>query len=458
MALLRSESYKSGVIFSSVFNVLGKLMAFVQQWMIVYYFGSSLSTDLFFFTYNIVLYVGFFFQNFTTSVLVPEGVKIRVAEGDGRSQQFLNSYMFLFGWVSLGVLLVGMSNVHGIFYHLSSYSTEVVDANIAMICWCLPILLLNVVVSVMTEILVSYKYFTMPYMVSLVNYILGVLFVIFFHDRWGLDSVAIGLIVGYVANIFIVGIFMKRELHWSFFTRYEFRFRSILRSGLFSQLGQVVYLVSLYVPQMIFTSFPEGTLTAVNFADKILFIPAIFLVAQITSVMSVKVYNLVAIGDKVELSRLIERIMVLVTLGLLLCAVFISFLSEWMIDLIFYFGNYDASSKEITSHVLSLVIFYLPFSFMFSFYTKVFNAFKKQDLLFYLQLGSWGLMIVMYLMVIPEFGLYSYPLCRIAPAMLVGILCPIVLHRFFPELHSSRLIFYTVVAIIMTAICFLIVY
>ena len=74
--MLRNESYKKGIINSSLFNIIGKSAAFVQQWLIGYYFGVGAETDVFFFTYNIILFLSFFVLNFTTSVLIPEGMKI----------------------------------------------------------------------------------------------------------------------------------------------------------------------------------------------------------------------------------------------------------------------------------------------------------------------------------------------------------------------------------------------
>ena len=146
----------------------------------------------------------------------------------------------------------------------------------------------------MTELLASYKYFTIPNLINVINYLFGVTFIILFHEKLGVSSIVIGLIFGYLINIVIIVWIMRRVLKWSF-TVFSFKkIASVCSNGIYAQLGFVVYLLALYVPQYYFTMFPEGSLTAVNYADKITNIPSIFLVAQITNVMAIKFNNLVS--------------------------------------------------------------------------------------------------------------------------------------------------------------------
>ena len=77
MDILKTESYRKGILLSSVFNIGGKSIAFIQQWLIGYFFGTHSSTDIFFFTYNIILFISYFFLNLSTSVLIPESINIR---------------------------------------------------------------------------------------------------------------------------------------------------------------------------------------------------------------------------------------------------------------------------------------------------------------------------------------------------------------------------------------------
>ena len=415
MHLLKSENYRRGIISSSLLNVGGKSVAFLQQWLIGFYFGTHSDTDVFFFTYNIILFLSYFFLNFTTAVLIPEGMKIRVRESDEKSKQFLNTYIQFYVVVGALLVLLSLLDTGRVFAFISEFPTEVIADNITLIRWCLPIIFLNIVVTIMSEILASYKYFTAPNLITLVNYVCGVAFIVLFHDSLGINVVALGLIVGYVVNLVIFTYFMRKMLKWKFFIRPLGRVKSILGSGIYAQLGHTVYLVALYVPQNLFSQLPSGTLTAINFADKLISIPSIFLVAQITKVMSIKINNLVSANQFSELSRLMKRLVTGVSYGLTVVAIGVFFLSGPVIDLLFSWGNYDMSAMSITARILSTMIFYLPFGFMFALYGCLFNSLKKQRYVFYMQLLTQGLMLIFYFFIIPRFGLFTYPVCRIAP-------------------------------------------
>ena len=268
--ILKSETYKKGIIYSSLFNVGGKSVAFIQQWLIGYYFGTHSDTDVFFFTYNIILFISYFFLNFTTSVLIPEGMKIRNQESDEKSKLFLNSYIQTYGLIGILLAIISLLDPISIFSIISSFPDNVITDNLTLITWCLPLIFLNITVSIMTEILASYKYFTAPNLVTFINYTFGILFIVFFHDSLGINVIAIGLIAGYLLNFFIILHFMHKVLHWKFIQRPHFRIKQVFGSGIYSQAGYIVYLVALYVPQYIFSQLPAGSLTAINFADKLL--------------------------------------------------------------------------------------------------------------------------------------------------------------------------------------------
>lgn len=433
--MLRTESYKKGIVHSSIFNVIAKIAAFVQQWLIGYYFGIGSGTDVFFFTYNIILFVSFFFLNFTTSVLIPEGMKIRNTESDAISKQFFNFYIL--GYAIIGLIFSVIANIdtQWLMRVASSFPQEVIVDNVSLVRWCVPIIFLNLIVSIMSEILVSYKYFTVPNIVTFTNYIIGIAFIIIFHDSMKLQSVAMGLILGYIVNLLVVVIMMKRELKWDFLVFRNSRFKQISGSALYSQCGYIVYLAALYVPQNIFSQMSSGVLTAVNFADKILTIPSIFLVGQITNVMAIKINNLVSVGRLQELSILAEKLIIVTTVGLLIVSVAISVLSDWIVTLLFSWGNYDMKAMSVTSRILSTMIFYLPFSFTYGILMKFYNAFKKQNIFFYIQAFTQAITVVLYLYFIPNIGIYIYPMCRILPYLLATISTIFLLKSFYGSLR-----------------------
>ena len=445
MDILKTESYRKGILLSSVFNIGGKSIAFIQQWLIGYFFGTHSSTAIFFFTYNIILFISYFFLNLSTSVLIPESINIRNQENEEKSMAFLNSFILLYGIIGLLLFVIANIRTEHLFCFISSFPIDVVYENVNIIRWCLPLIFLNILLSLMTELLASYKYFTIPNLINVINYLFGVTFIILFHEKLGVSSIVIGLIFGYLINIVIIVWIMRRVLKWSF-TVFSFKkIASVCSNGIYAQLGFVVYLLALYVPQYYFTMFPEGSLTAVNYADKITNIPSIFLVAQITNVMAIKFNNLVSQYKYKEVSLLAERLILVVTTGLFFIAISVSICGNWIVELMFSRGKFSSEALMLTSQMLSLMILYLPFGFMYNMYMRIFNSFGQQRKFLWIQVGAQGGTLLLYYFLIPNYGLVGYPISRIISYMFAVFFVLPLFKNICSQVCITRIFIYQIV-------------
>ena len=451
MAFLKTESYKKGIFYSSAFNVGSKTIAFFQQWLIGFYFGTHSETDVFFFAYNIVLFVSYFFLNLTTSTIIPEGIKLRNQESENSSMTFLNTVVVLYGIVGLLIVSVCFVDTSDIFRGISSFDEETVNANVELIRWCLPLMYLTIMINILSEIMASYKFFTVPNMINAINSLLGVVFVVLFHDSLGIVSVAVGLIIGSLINIVILVSMMIRYIKWNFLLFCISKIKTVLLSGMYSQCGHIVYLIALFVPQYFFSQFSEGSLTAMNYANKIVNIPGIFLLAQITNVMAIKYNNLVSTGRLDELSNITSKLMTYISGGLFLVALVIFAGSGLIVDLLFGWGKFSDESLNLTSSLLSLMILYLPFGFAYNMFLRIFNSFKKQKYTMFIQTLTQGVVIILYIVFIPIYGELSFPILNIIPYILsIFIILPLF-KRLCPLCNVSKLCLIFALLSILTA-------
>ena len=358
---------------------------------------------------------------------------------------FLNSFILLYGIIGLLLFVIANIRTEHLFCFISSFPIDVVYENVNIIRWCLPLIFLNILLSLMTELLASYKYFTIPNLINVINYLFGVTFIILFHEKLGVSSIVIGLIFGYLINIVIIVWIMRRVLKWSF-TVFSFKkIASVCSNGIYAQLGFVVYLLALYVPQYYFTMFPEGSLTAVNYADKITNIPSIFLVAQITNVMAIKFNNLVSQYKYKEVSLLAERLILVVTTGLFFIAISVSICGNWIVELMFSRGKFSSEALMLTSQMLSLMILYLPFGFMYNMYMRIFNSFGQQRKFLWIQVGAQGGTLLLYYFLIPNYGLVGYPISRIISYMFAVFFVLPLFKNICSQVCITRIFIYQIV-------------
>lgn len=441
MALLKlkAESYRRGIVQSSAVNVTGKVIAFIQQWLIGFYFGSHSDTDLFFFTYNIVLFISYFFLNLTTSVIIPECIKLRNRQGEKVSEGFVNSFILIYCVAGLLLTLSGILWPEELMTRISSFEPDVVAGNIPLIRWCFPLIFLTVFVNLLTEVLASYKYFTMPNLVNAVNSVLAVIFVVVFHDNLGLASVAAGLLAGALINAAIILLMMKKSLKWNFGLFEFFKVKNVFSYGIYAQLGFLVYLAALYVPQYLFSDFSEGSLTAMNYADKIANIPGIFLITQLTNVMAIKFNNLVSEDATSKIATLAEKLLLYVSVGLLLLAVLMSASGNWIVNLLFGMIGMPDTFLSLTSSLLSLMMLYLPVGFAYNIFMRIFNSYSKQNYVLFMQVFTQGLVILLYYLFIPVFGELSFPVLRLLPYSATTLLAILVFGKLCKEFKTRKM-------------------
>jgi len=52
--MLKTESYKKGIVISTGLNVIVKAILFLNSIVIAYYFGTSIDTDLYFYIFSTI--------------------------------------------------------------------------------------------------------------------------------------------------------------------------------------------------------------------------------------------------------------------------------------------------------------------------------------------------------------------------------------------------------------------
>ena len=175
-----------------------------------------------------------------------------------------------------------------------------------------------------------------------------------------------------------------------------------------------------------------------NYAEKLSNIPCIFLITQVVNVMAIKFNNLVSANDSKSVSNTIFKLMLYFPAALFGVVIITMALSHWGVD--FLFGmKFSKASIDLTANLLSLMILFLPFNFAYLIFLKVFNAYKKQNIVFWVQTITQCTVLVLYYFLIPKFGEMSFPVLKVIPyALSLFIILPI-LRKYCPEVSTIKL-------------------
>ena len=93
MSFLKIESYQKGIAISSFFNIIAKIILFVNSIVIAYYFGTQTKTDIYFYVMSSIIgLIVTLISGLNLAVLLPESMRLREQESKEKSMQFLNFF------------------------------------------------------------------------------------------------------------------------------------------------------------------------------------------------------------------------------------------------------------------------------------------------------------------------------------------------------------------------------
>lgn len=420
MKLLRAESYKKGIVSSIALNVVAKGLAFVNSMAVAFYFGAQSKTDVYFYCYAAVSLLVGFIGSLDSSVLIPEAMRIREQESAKKSTEFLNFFLYLYSGIGLLIVLILSINPVGFLSPVSNFSKSVLIDNSDLIFWFVPICVLMLLTNYLSNVLSSYKYFTVPIIAGIINNIFSVIFLVCFHGSMDVKSMALGLCSGYAVNISMLLLLMKTQLKWQFGfarIRFDIRLKMNIRYAL---SGNITSFLSGYAPFYFMSNFNTGLVTMYNYAKNLCEIPNQMIATQFSAVSGIKFNEVSAKNDALKLNDLfIQSTGILIFIMTPLCGVLFLF-SEGIISLLYYRGAFDIIAVKQTAFILKYLSFTGIYFVINTMVSRLFMATQKLRESFWYQIYMNILFIVIlgassYYYGISGFvfGTFLYQLCVI---------------------------------------------
>ena len=368
---LKSETYKKGAIHSSFFSVLAKGVAFVQHLLIAYYLGANTGTDLYFYLFNLVILIGGMIQTIATSILIPQSMLLRHSVSAKAEMKYLNAFMY--GFISLILLFILLVSLAGdrVPELITNFPSEDIEKYIPIYYASLWLMLVMATNLYLTEILVSFKFFSLPLICNLLLNSGIILALLLFKETIGVTSMIYGSCIASMINSVILIILMKRKLQWKFllidFSTISHQWKSI--TGLAFNQGVVIFASTF--PMYLLSYYQPGAITIINYAQKFIQAPLAW-IQQFTAVLQIKLNNLKGGGKEHEIYQSASRIAVRLFLLTLFTSLMIFLLRGFIAETLFGLGEMPSEAATKLSYLIGLLTFSMPFTAMSLAYMKVF--------------------------------------------------------------------------------------
>lgn len=434
--MIKIESYKRGIILSTVFNIFNKGLVFLNGIVVAYFFNATERTDIYFYIYNSLIIISGFFMSLNSSVLIPESMRITIENGRARSIGFLNFFFYLYASiVLLGILLVMIDPV-AVFSFASNFNQPLLAENANLLYLSLPLFGLACLITLMVDILTSNKFFTISMTVGILNGLLSIFIIVALHNRVGISSAFYGLLASYLVNFILLLLLMKRKLKWRFnIVTPNIPWRIWKNIG-FAQSGNLMSMLALYTPIYILSGFDKGIITALTFAQQIAALPNALITTQFSSVAGIKLNELFAVVNQEGINKVFTEAANFLHFTMIPLSLLMFFYSTEIVNVILAFSSLEASTGASVALFIKYLGLLLPFYVSNTLISRLFMASHKIKEAFWYQFVFNAIQIISVYSFIKKFGPIAYPIT------LIFIYVSSTLFYYFVEKKYFNLISY----------------
>jgi putative peptidoglycan lipid II flippase len=440
MSLLKAESYKKGIISSTLFNIGAKGLGFINSMLIIYIFGAGVHTDIYFLVLATATLLTSFINGIDLLILIPEAMRIRSNEGIEEEKSFLNYFIFLYLLIGLAialVILVAPIFFYAFFSKFDDPSLRSQQVMLLLSSILMPLQLLN---SLFVSILTSHRYFTVPMIVSVVNSIISITVLILLKDKLSITSAVIALTIGYTVNFVWLVITLRRKLEWNFMGKRKTPSRKLFGNIGLMQINILPITLRSYLIVLLLSGIGAGVITSLNYGQQLSNIPEMLILTQIVAVVGIKFNELSSTRDEKGLNKLFAdtmNMMMIITLPIAFLMALLS--NEIVIEIFRYTRKVNAETIDYVATIVFFLGLSLPARSLDMIMTRVLTSQQKirQGVLYAIIVHS---LITLFVYI----GIITFGLKGFLVAFLVGhsLMLPIVFYflikRVAPFIEYTR--------------------
>jgi len=430
--IFRIQSFRQAAFWSTAINAFSQGLSLVFSMVMAAKFGARESTDVLYYCIGLFALLSGLFQAVNVSVLIPETMNRRHRTGESDAMAFINRFFAVFALLIAGVTVWILWNPAGTMTVISRFSAEALARNSRLVFWLLATLPLQMAAQLLLDVLVSYKFLSLPAALSCVSRVLNIVFVLLFHRQLGVISVALGMLLGYGGQVLLNLYLLGRVIHWRPFVWKTRIGGSVYRNIAWTEIGTVASAVAGYLPLFLFSGFGAGVMTAMNYAQKMSAMPSQLLTSQISNVTGIKFNELAARRELAEMASSFDRLCRLLVFGLMPLAFGLMLVRHEVVDLLFGRGDFSPSAVNEVAALFGVLIHALPFIAMNAMVARYFVARQaiRQALPFQL-LGAL-LNAGMVFLCVSRWGAIGYPIGTMGFWVLYFLVLAVAMPRLFP--------------------------
>lgn len=266
-------------------TVVGRLFGLVRDMAVAHFFGANAITDAFFLAYKIPFLLSLTVGGALTATFIPVFTQRMVT---GRRDEAWRLAVSMTNAVAL--VLVGLTAALMLLapWVVPLYGPGFKPSTMGLAVTLFRILMPGVVFAglagLATGVLNSLKGFSVPAFSASVGALVAIAFMALLSGSWGVTSLAVGTTAGAAATLLVL-VPQLRSKGMRYTPRIDWRMPGMTQVGLMVWpilIGSAVGKVSIFVDQVLGSLLGEGSISALNYSEKLFQLPLGLFVAGIT--------------------------------------------------------------------------------------------------------------------------------------------------------------------------------
>ena len=343
----------------AVFTLLSKILGFLREVALAYVFGASAATDAYLVAFTVPNVIFAVLGGALTVMAVPLFASYASAGKRDEAWRLFAVFSTLLGLVLLAVVLTGVPCARQIVWLVAPGLPEgTARLAASLLAVMLPGVLFLSLANLFYGLLNASNIFGPPALGSVVTNIFIVASILA-GLRFGITAVAAGTTLGYLAALVLQLPYLRRA-GFIFRPSLEFRHPGLKRAfGLMFpvMVGTGIGQIYLIIDRVLASGLPEGSISALNYASKLILLPQGVLVMALSTAIFPALSHKAASGDQAGFSHTLLRAVKTVLLVALPAGVGLAVLREPVVRLLFMRGAFDEDDLAMT--VFALLCFSL---------------------------------------------------------------------------------------------------
>lgn len=413
-------------------TLVSKVLGFFREILIANQYGSSAEADVFFMVTGLIALVGMLFTDSISTTFVPILSDINIAQGREGKIRHTNNLVNL-----LSIVMVFISILTVVFapYIVSvaaiGFSGEQFNSAVKFLRIGTPMMVLSSVVGVFTGFLQSERRHLSYSAIGIPFNLIYIIYLVILSDTYGVEGLMYASVFAVLIQIlFLAPTLRSRGYRYSFHVdpRDSYVWKTIKLSGPV-MIGFAVSDISNFVERTIASTLPVGSISYLNYGEKIRALIVSVFVFAILNVIYPPLSEAASEDDFSQFKKIMATGVNLTLIVAIPATIVLFAYSQPIIRVLFQRGEFTSVDTEMTSTILMLYSLGLMFEGVRHVFVRAYYAIQNTKTPFIVSVATGGLTILFSLVLMRSLGVFGLALAKTLAFIMTSVLIFFLLRK-----------------------------